>query len=63
MIKVLSDIASDMDSRCIVFVVLLDMSAAFGTLDHTILVDRLENRYAMSGTANAGLSTFENCLA
>ena len=42
MIKVLSDIVSDMNSRRVVFVVLLDMSAVFDTVDHKILVDYLK---------------------
>ena len=58
MIKVLSDIVSDMDSRRVVFVVLLDMSAAFDTVNHKILVDCFENRYAISGTANAWFESY-----
>ena len=58
MIKVLSDMASDMDSRHVVFVVLLDMSAAFDNVDHIILVDRLKSRYAIFGTAYAWFESY-----
>ncbi|XP_072014767.1 uncharacterized protein [Amphiura filiformis] len=58
MIKVLSDITSDIDSRRVVFVVLLDMSAAFDTVDHKILLDRLEQSYAITGTAKACFESY-----
>ena len=34
------------------------MSVAFDTVDHKILVDCLENRYAISGTANAWFESY-----
>lgn len=58
LIKVLSDITTDIDSRRVAFVVLLDMSAAFDTVDHDILLDRLEMRYAISGTAHAWFESY-----
>ena len=57
-IKVLSDIVPDVATRRIVVVVLLDMSAAFDTVDHVTLMNRLETRYAISGTAHAWFGSY-----
>ena len=51
LIKVSDDIFSEIDSRRIVFVVLLDLSSAFDTVDHTILLNRLQDRFAITGSA------------
>ena len=51
LIKVTKDIISEMDSKRVVLMVLLDMSAAFDTVDHKILLSRLEKRFAVSGVA------------
>ncbi len=58
LIKVCSDIVSDIDSRRVVLVALLDMSAAFDTVDHAILLDRLTQRYAISGTAHKWFASY-----
>ena len=60
LIKVMSDIISDIDSRHVVLIVLLDMSAAFDTVDHKILLDRLRISYAVSGTAYHWFESYIN---
>ena len=50
LIKVLNDIRLNTDSGKISVLVLLDLSAAFDTVDHSILIDRLENWVGLSGT-------------
>ena len=47
---------NDTDSRKGFTLVLLDLIAAFETVDHTLLLDRLENCVGFSGTA---LSRFD----
>ncbi len=43
-------------------IVLLDLSAAFDTIDHNILLDRFENNAAISGIALASFkSYFSDC--
>ncbi len=51
LIKVLNDILLEVDNGNCVGLVLLDLSAAFDTLDHTILLKRLERCVAVSGVA------------
>lgn len=48
--KVINDIHMNTDSGKISILVLLDLSAAFDTVDHKILLDRLENWVGLSGT-------------
>uniref|UniRef100_A0A3B1J4V1 Reverse transcriptase domain-containing protein n=1 Tax=Astyanax mexicanus TaxID=7994 RepID=A0A3B1J4V1_ASTMX len=50
LIKVLNDIRLNTDSGRMSVLVLLDLSAAFDTVDHRILLDRLENWAGLSGT-------------
>ena len=58
--KVQSDILMQMDKGKVVMVVLLDLSAAFDTIDHEILLNRLRNRYGVDGTA---LKWFQSYLS
>lgn len=59
LVKVLSDIHLNTDCGKISVLVLLDLSAAFDTVDHNILLDRLQNWVGLSGTA---LNWFESYL-
>lgn len=51
LLKVHNDIVHAMDSNKAVLFVALDLSAAFDTLDHPILLKRLEVRFGVSGSA------------
>ena len=59
MVRVLNDILLTIDSRQDAVLVLLDMSSAFDTIDHSLLLQRLRDRYGTGGTA---LSSFESYL-
>ena len=50
LVKVLNDIHLNTDHGRTSVLVLLDLSAAFDTVDHDILLDRLENWVGLSGT-------------
>ncbi len=49
LIKIINDIHFNSDSGKISVLVLLDLSAAFDTIDHNILLERLENWVGLSG--------------
>ena len=49
LIKMMDDILGDMNEGRIVIVVLLDLSAAFDTIDHDILLDRLRRDFGICG--------------
>ncbi len=49
LIKIINDICLNSDSGKISVLVLLDLSAAFDTVDHNILLQRLANKVGLSG--------------
>ncbi len=51
LIKIINDIRFNSDSGKISVLVLLDLSAAFDTVDHNMLLERLENWVGLSGMA------------
>ncbi len=51
LLRVNSDIMQALNNRNMVALVLLDLSAAFDTLDHTILLSRLESHFHITGPA------------
>ncbi|KAI2645280.1 RNA-directed DNA polymerase from mobile element jockey [Labeo rohita] len=59
LVKIINDIRLNSDSGKISVLVLLDLSAAFDTVDHNILLERLENWVGLSGMA---LSWFRSYL-
>ena len=57
-LKVFSDIIDGIADGKIVFLSLLDLTAAFDTVDHDILLKRLEITYCLSGTILDWLRTY-----
>ena len=51
LIKIQHDIVQALDSGRVVVLVLLDLSAAFDTIDHAILLERLKETHGISGDA------------
>ncbi|XP_077094295.1 uncharacterized protein LOC143746358 [Siphateles boraxobius] len=58
LIKVTNDLLLSSDCGCISLLVLLDLSAAFDTIDHNILLNRLENYVGISGIALAWFTSY-----
>ncbi len=50
LLRVKNDILNTMDSRNVMLLLLLDLSAAFDTIDHSILLNRLSKRCGIKGT-------------
>jgi len=59
LLRVQNDILMKMDEGEVVILVLLDLSAAFDTIDHKILLERLEKRY---GVMDDALKWFKSYL-
>ena len=51
LLKIQNDILRALDSRRGVILVMLDLSAAFDTIDHDILIERLRTRIGVGGSA------------
>ena len=51
LIRVQNDILTSLDNKCGVILVLLDLSAAFDTIDHETLFHQLQHRLGITGTA------------
>ncbi|PIK43405.1 putative RNA-directed DNA polymerase from mobile element jockey-like [Apostichopus japonicus] len=51
LLRVRNDILVSMDNHKECILVLLDLTAAFDTIDHDILLQRLEHRFGINGTA------------
>ena len=51
LIKVHNDILCAVDRGCVVVLVMLDLTAAFETIDHSILLSRLFHKFGVTGAA------------
>ena len=51
LLKVMNDILLNMNKQHVTILVLLDLSAAFDTVDHDILLERLSSKLGLNGTA------------
>uniref|UniRef100_A0A8C5D5C0 Reverse transcriptase domain-containing protein n=1 Tax=Gouania willdenowi TaxID=441366 RepID=A0A8C5D5C0_GOUWI len=60
LLKVSSDVMMAADSGRYTVLVLLDRTAAFDTVDHSILVDRLESEMGFSGTVLQWFTSYIN---
>ena len=58
LIRVFNDIAVALDQKCTAALVMLDLSAAFDTIDHDILFNRMEYSYGLSGNALSWIQSY-----
>ena len=58
LIRIQHDLLTAIDQRRCVFLVLLDMSAAFDTVDHSVLLKRLSDRYGVKDQALAWVKSY-----
>ena len=58
LVKIVNDILLDLNRQHVSLLVLLDLSAAFGTVDHTILLRRLETLFGVTGDALKWIASY-----
>src|SRR5260221_6521431 len=58
LLRIHNDLLHAMDSKNLTALVLLDLSAAFDTIDHSILLHRLQTWFGISSTALNLISTY-----
>ena len=59
LLRIVNDILTASDANQVSILTLLDLSAAFHTTDHSILLRRLEQQFGVSGLA---VSWFKSCV-
>ena len=58
LLKVKNDLCRSVDEHGAALLVMLDLSAAFDTIDHDILLQRLEGRFRITGQALSWISSY-----
>ena len=58
LLKITNDLLSSMDKHHCVLLVMLDLSAAFDTVSHSILLTRMKEMYGMTGDAYSWLHSY-----
>ena len=58
LVKIVNDILLDLNRQHVSLLVLLDLSAAFCTVDHTILLRRLETLFGVTGDALKWIASY-----
>ena len=58
LLKITNDILLETDKQKVVLLAFLDLSAAFDTVDHTILLNRLQTMFGIEGTALQWFKTY-----
>ncbi|CAB3987345.1 Hypothetical predicted protein, partial [Paramuricea clavata] len=58
LLKVLNDILLSMNSQRVTLLVLLDLSSAFDTIDHGILLERLRSKFGIRGKVLSWFSSY-----
>ena len=58
LLRVINDILSSMNKQHVLILVLLDLSAALDTVDHAILLCRLETSFGITEAALAWFSSY-----
>ena len=58
MLRVSNDINLALDNHQEIVLVMLDLSSAFDTIDHSILLERLETRFGLRNTALAWIASY-----
>ena len=57
-LKILSDLLLACDRGQMTLLALLDLSAAFDTVDHGILIDRLQSAFGVRGSVRGWIHSF-----
>ena len=58
LLRVQSDILAEMDKRKMVALAMLDLSAAFDTIDHSVLIKRLHTKFGICGDALCWIESY-----
>ena len=58
LVKVHNDILTSMDNQEVTFLILLDLSTAFDTINHSLLMNIVENDFGITGLAKKWLASY-----
>ena len=58
LVKLMDDILWNMEAQKITAVVVIDLSAAFDTVDHYVLLDILNNRFGLHGNTQSCIDSY-----